>query len=106
MQGKLKGLLSDLKSRFEEMYAERLFGIYLFGSHARGEANGESDVDVLIVLHDFTGYGAEVDASSELVASLSLKYSVSISTVFVRLRDWLQGDSAFLINVREDAVAA
>src|SRR5690606_32264185 len=36
----------------EGMYGERLRGIYLFGSRARGDHRPESDADVAIVLAD------------------------------------------------------
>lgn len=98
--------MAELKTGLENLYDSRLHVVYLFGSYARGEADAESDVDVLIVLDNFTRYGAEVDRTSELVASLSLEHGVSISTVFVRRADWLQGDTPFLANVRKEAVAA
>jgi len=80
--------------------------VYVFGSYARGEADPESDFDVLIVLDDFASYGAEVDRTAELGARLSLDHGVSISQVFVRECDWRDADAPFLRNVREEAVAA
>ncbi|MEK7756373.1 MAG: nucleotidyltransferase domain-containing protein [Planctomycetota bacterium] len=106
MCGTPQQLMTELKTALLQLYGSRLHALCLFGSYARGEADAESDVDVLIVLDDFTRYGAEVDRTSELVASLSLHYAVSISTVFVRRADWLHGDSPFLANVRKEAIAA
>ena len=60
-------------------------------------------MDVLVVLDDFTSYGAQVDRTAELAAALSLEYGVSISQVFLRERDWLASDSPFLRGVREEA---
>jgi predicted nucleotidyltransferase len=45
-------LLNELKSSLVELYGDRLFSVILFGSHARGEATSESDIDVMIVLAD------------------------------------------------------
>ena len=104
--GTLKQLMAELKAGLAGVYGPRLHVVCLFGSYARGDADAESDVDVLVVLDDFTQYGAEVDRTSELVANLSLQYSVSLSTVFVRRNDWLHGDSPFLVNVRKEAIAA
>ena len=61
-------------------------------------------MDVLVVLDDFDHYGAEVNRTSELGASLSLQYGVSISKVFFRERDWLDAQTSFLANVREEAI--
>ena len=45
-------LLNELKSGLVELYGDRLFSVILFGSHARGEATSESDIDVMVVLAD------------------------------------------------------
>ena len=84
----------------------RLRGIYLFGSYARGDADSESDVDVLVVLDDIARYGQGVDRTGGTGSELSLRYGVSISQIFVREREWLHPDSPFLLNVREEAVGA
>ena len=101
--------IRDLTTRFrhglESIYQARLKGVYLFGSHARGEADPESDVDLLVVLDHFDRYGTEVDRTSALGAELSLAHAVSISEVFVNERDWLMGQSPFLNNVRREAVS-
>ena len=97
-------LLRELKAGLQALYGSRLRGVYLFGSYARGEADPESDLDVLVVLDDVAHYGAEVDRTSELGARLSLKYGISLSKVFVRHQDWLTGRTPFLENVREEAL--
>lgn len=106
MCGTPQQLMTELKAKLVHLYGPRLHVVYLFGSYARGEADPESDVDVLIVLDDFERYGAEVDRTSELAASLSLNHAVSISTVFVRRVDWVLADTPFLANVRKEAIAA
>ncbi len=106
MTGSVEALLADIKAGLIALYGERLKGVYLYGSYARGEADPESDFDVLVVLDDFKDYGAEVDRTSALSSALSLEYDVSISKVFVRERDWRQDDTPFLLNVREEAIPA
>jgi len=105
MKVDIQTLLPELKARLRAIYGERLRGVYLYGSYARSEADDESDVDVLIVLDRVPVYGAEIDRTSHLMASLSLKYGATLSCVFSSEHDWINLETAFLDNVREEAIA-
>jgi predicted nucleotidyltransferase len=87
------------------LYGRRLKGLYLYGSYARGDQQAESDLDTLVVLDRYERYGAELDRTSELVSSLSLRYGVSISVIFMREQEWREGDTPLLRNVGEEALA-
>lgn len=102
----LKNLLGVLKEKLRDLYADRLRGLYLFGSYARGTQEPESDLDVLVILDSYQDYGAEIRRTGKLISDLSLENDLSISIVFVRESEWKQGDNPFLRNVRREAVAA
>ena len=106
LEPQIRELLSRLRRELEALYDERLQGVYLFGSHARGEATSESDVDVLVVLDTITDYGEEIRRTGPVISSLSLDSGRSISRVFISRSAWRERDSPFLANVREDARAA
>jgi len=40
--------------RLRAIFGERLYAVRLFGSYARGEANEDSDVDVLVLIDGLT----------------------------------------------------
>jgi len=106
VEERIASLLGEFRAGLERIYGPRLRGVYLFGSYARGDADEESDVDVLVVLDDFERYGEEVDRTSELASEVSLRHALSISLVFQREPEWLEGDSPFLGNLRDEAVPA
>jgi predicted nucleotidyltransferase len=104
MQERISRLMRELKEALRQVYGENLRAVYLFGSYARGQEDPESDVDVAIVLKDFTDYWQEVQRTGAIIAALALKYGVSVSPVRVREADWLQGDAPFLNGLRKDCV--
>ncbi len=102
----LEALMTELRAGLQAMYGDRLKGLYLYGSYARGEADPESDLDVLIVLAGYDRYSAEIGRTSQLISSLCLTYNISVSRVFVSEEKWRSDDSPFLRNARAEAVAA
>jgi len=102
----VKALMNELKAGLRAMYGDRLRGLYLYGSYARGEAEPESDLDVLIVLGGYDRYSAEIRRTSQLISSLCLKYSISVSRVFASEEKWRSYNSLFLRNARAEAIAA
>ena len=91
MNTKVRSILGELNLRLLALYGERLRGVYLFGSHARDEANEESDADILIVLDRVENYSREIDTTSELTSELSLEHGISLSRVFASEEQWRTG---------------
>jgi predicted nucleotidyltransferase len=55
--------IAELSTRVRERFGHRLVYLVLFGSHARGEATEDSDVDILVVIDNLTtGDARDVDA--------------------------------------------
>jgi predicted nucleotidyltransferase len=48
-------IAAKARAGLEKIYAERLRGVYLFGSAARGQLDEDSDIDILIISNDFQG---------------------------------------------------
>jgi len=97
-------ILTTLREEFARMFGERLAGVYLYGSQARGDATPTSDIDLLIVLDGDFSYPEMLDKTLDLVAALSLEYDVVISRAFVSRERFEYENSPFLMNVRREAI--
>jgi predicted nucleotidyltransferase len=83
LNAKLRALLGELRRRFELLYGGRLVTLVLYGSHARGDAETGSDIDILVVLKGSVQPGTEVERTGEIISELSLQFDEVISCIFV-----------------------
>jgi predicted nucleotidyltransferase len=100
----LKSVLSELKRELAGALGPRLEAAYLFGSRARGEAEPDSDIDVLVVVRGNFDYDDLIGRTSTFVSDLSLKHDVVISRAFVSKDRFEHERSPFLLNVRREGV--
>ena len=77
----LRPILHEVKATLEAIYGDRLQGLILFGSWARGDATDGSDIDILVVLDDVQDPVSELDEYSKEIHQIDLEYDVVISTV-------------------------
>jgi predicted nucleotidyltransferase len=63
---KLKNILTQLRSHFEQLYGDRLTQMVLYGSQARGDARPDSDIDILVVLKGQVNPGEEIKRTSHI----------------------------------------
>jgi predicted nucleotidyltransferase len=77
-----RSLLVELKRALVDRYGDRLIGLSLFGSRARGEGRGDSDVDVLVDIRDVT-MGERGDVL-DLADDLGVEYGLVLSPLVRR----------------------
>ncbi len=101
---KLKTILTQLRSHFEQLYGDRLTQMVLYGSQARGDAHPDSDIDVLVVLKAPVQVGEEIDRTIPIVADLSLYNDVVISCNFMNEERFTNYQGPLLRNIRKERI--
>ena len=104
MNQKIQPILPEIRSRFDSFYGLRLINILLYGSHARGDAEAGSDIDILVVLRGPVDPGEEIARTGEIVADLSLRFGEVISCVFMDEDQFLHRNGPLLRNVRREGI--
>ena len=99
-----RAVLTKLCADFRALYGDRLVNMTLYGSQARGDAESESDIDVLVVLKGPVDAGKEISRTGGIVAGLSLEHDVVVACVFMDEESFLTRQGPFLRNVRREGI--
>ena len=86
-------------------FGERLRGVWLYGSRARGDHRSESDVDLLVVLDIVGAWRDEHRVAGDEIAALSLERGLVITRVFASEADWRNRSTPLLRAAAADAIA-
>jgi len=105
MDAKVKLILKELHKRLNVVYGDRLAHMVLFGSRARGDAESDSDIDILVVLHGSVNAGEEIERTGGIVSDLCLKNNVVISCMFMDCHRYEHKNGPLLRNIRNEGVA-
>jgi predicted nucleotidyltransferase len=97
-------IVEQLRKAVAEVYGQRLRGVILYGSWARGEATEESDIDVLVVLKDPLAYDDELRRLSAIATRLTIEHGVYVSAQPISAHDFEERSEPFLVNVRREGV--
>ncbi len=97
-------ILKRLQTEMALILGDRLEAIYPYGSQARGDAQPDSDIDVMVVLRGDFNYFDMVMETSACTAQISLEYNTVISCVFVSQEDYVHRHTPLLMNVRREGV--
>lgn len=96
-----RSVAADLRN----LYGERLRDVLLFGSRARGTAEDDSDIDLLIVLDEVGSVYEELRAMDDIMWRHTLDHDVAVTAVPVSEARWRDHASPFLVNVQREGRA-
>jgi predicted nucleotidyltransferase len=103
---KIRKLMKELKEGLVRIYGDRLKGVYLYGSYARGDYRQGSDVDVMILLKDYNNYFEELRRSTVLASDVSLEYDVTVSRLIIKEIQWQESIMPVVRNIHKDGMPA
>jgi predicted nucleotidyltransferase len=98
-------LVRDFRNRLRPIYGDRLEGVYLYGSYARGEANENSDIDVAVLLREPVHQHAEIHRTSEIRAEISLDENCLLMPLFLSRNDFEKTPEAVYRRIAAEGLA-
>ena len=102
---RLLTLLAEVRRELEMIYCDRLAGVYLYGSYARGEANEDSDIDIAVVLRGDVSPWKERALISDALGEISLRENCLLTAIYVPEEDWKRARYAVHRSIRRDGIA-
>lgn len=105
---RVRKLMKELKQGLVPIYGDRLKGVYLYGSYARGDYREGSDVDVMILLDDYKNYWEEQEKISQLASDVSLEYDLTVSCIFIKEVQWetARDERPLIYNIHKEGLPA
>ena len=105
MDPKIKRLVDQVKTFLHEKYGAGIKRVILYGSHARGEATKDSDVDVLVLVDESLSPHEVEDSLSDLLYDIILEEQELVSVVAVPEERFENYNSPFMLNVKREGMA-
>ena len=97
-------LLKRCTRAIREAYPDRLAGIVLYGSVARGEDGPESDIDILVLIEGEYGLMDEIERLVDVLYDLQLESGRLICALPARVEEYRRGAIQLYRNAIEEGV--
>jgi predicted nucleotidyltransferase len=98
------GVAELATSRLRDLYGDRLVQVLLYGSQARGDADPDSDIDLLVVLRDMRSPWDELRRMDDLLWRLSFEHGVTLSALAVTEDEFENASRPVLIEARSEGM--
>jgi predicted nucleotidyltransferase len=100
----MEPIIQKCKEVLEKHYGDRFAGLILYGSQARGQAEAESDIDLLVLLQGPFDYFQEIWSLTELLYPLQLESDRLISVKPAAVQDFHAGIFQFYRRARREGI--
>ena len=99
-------LLKRIRSALEDDFGERLEGVILYGSEARGEAEPDSDIDLLVLLSGPIDFDQDLRMCIHVLYPLVLEVGRPIDVFPVDAEDYKSGRISLYVNAKKEGIPA
>lgn len=99
-------LLTRIKSILAGAFGERLRGVILYGSEARGESAPDSDIDLLVLLDEPFDYGKDLKRAIHVLYPLVLELERPIDVMPVDADVYDAQEFSLYRNAKREGVSA
>jgi uncharacterized protein len=97
-------LRKEIRARLEGAFRDRLQGVLLYGSEARGEAREESDVDLMVLLDGPVRLGHDLETIVQALYPLQLRIETPIHALPVSAAAFKAGQFGLYRSARREGV--
>lgn len=97
-------LLHRIKMLLEQAFGDRLQGVVLYGSEARGEATPESDIDILVLLTGPVQLGRDLRTIIHALYPLELEIERIIDATPVDVVVYEAGEFTLYRNAKREGI--
>lgn len=94
----------EVALELRDLYGDRLRDVVLYGSSARGDAQPESDIDLLVVLDEVPSRQRELARMNDVLWRHSLSNDVVVSEIPVSVSEY-QDRAPLLERVRAEGIS-
>ncbi len=102
---KIRNIVYEIKKYLINRYGESCIkDVIFYGSHARGEAREDSDIDVLVVVDNSMDPMEVRKSLSEMILDILLNDGELVSVVVVGEDFFENYKSPFIINVKREGI--
>ncbi len=96
---------TEIRKRLFEAHRNRLRGIVLYGSMARGRITADSDIDLLVLLDGPISYGADLERNIHALYQVSLQIGRRISPKPVAAGQYERLDCPLYRSAHQEGIA-
>lgn len=101
---RVRKILKKTRKELDKIYHERIKGMILFGSYARGDFTDESDIDLMLLLDQIADVSTEREIYFPVISKISFDYDTVVSIVPFDYQEFQRKRIPLILNVNKEGI--